>query len=195
MTTQEQFLSKRQRYQPLSLPHDFSDEEMTRDWTLSDMDKEEISNYRKIFRLHIAIQICAVRLYGRFLNQVHDLSPQIVNYLGQQLNLPPSLVVQTPEREATYLEQRQNVLKHLGFQRFDELSQKHLELWLEQKARLGLLPDELFQQAEHHLLDQRILLPGPSVLERLIIHICSTVHQQLFESVSEQLSPELRFCH
>ena len=192
MTTQEQFLSKRQRYQPLSLPHDFSDEEMTRDWTLSDMDKEEISNYRKIFRLHIAIQICAVRLYGRFLNQVHDLSPQIVNYLGQQLNLPPSLVVQTPEREATYLEQRQNVLKHLGFQRFDELSQKHLELWLEQKARLGLLPDELFQQAEHHLLDQRILLPGPSVLERLIIHICSTVHQQLFESVSEQLSPELR---
>ena len=192
MTTQEQFLSKRQRYQPLSLPHDFSDEEMTRDWTLSDMDKEEISNYRKIFRLHIAIQICAVRLYGRFLNQVHDLSPQIVNYLGQQLNLPPSLVVQTPEREATYLEQRQNVLKHLGFQRFDQLSQKHLELWLEQKARLGLLPDELFEQAEHHLLDQRILLPGPSVLERLIIHICSTVHQQLFESVSEQLSPELR---
>jgi len=192
VTTQEQFLSKRQRYQPISLPDDFSDEEMTRDWTLSNADKKAISNYRKIFRLHIAIQICAVRLYGRFLNQSHNLSPQIVNYLGQQLDLPPSLAVQTPEREATYLAHRQNVLKHLGFRKFDETTQANLEVWLEQKARLGLLPDELFQQAEHHLLDQRILLPGPSVLERLIIHICSTIHQQLFESVFEHLPPELR---
>lgn len=192
MTTKERFLSKRQRYQPLSLPHNFSDEEMIRDWTLSDDDKEEIGKSRKIFRLYIAIQICAVRLYGRFLNQVHELSPHIVNYLGQQLDLPPSLVVQTPEREATYLEHRQNVLKYLGFQRFDENAQKHLEVWLEQKARQGMLPDELFEQAEYHLLAQRILLPGPSVLERLIIHICSTVHQQLFESVFQDLSPELR---
>ena len=87
MTTKEQFLSKRQRYQPISLPENFSDEEMIRDWTLSDEDKQEISEYRKIFRLYIAIQICAVRLYGRFLNQVHDLSPHIMNYLGQQLDL------------------------------------------------------------------------------------------------------------
>jgi TnpA family transposase len=63
---------------------------------------------------------------------------------------------------------------------------------LEQQARLGILPEELFQQTEYYLLDQRILLPGPSVLERLIIHICSVVHQQLFESVFQQLSPELR---
>ncbi len=192
MTAREQFLSKRQRYQSISLPQSFSDEQMVRDWTLSQSDREAIGKYRKIFRLYIAIQICAIRLYGRFLNQVHDLSPEIVNYLGQQLNLPPSLVVQTPEREATYLGHRQNVLKHLGFQRFDESAQEHLELWLEQQARQGILPDELFARAEHHLLEQRILLPGPSVLERLIIHICATVHQQFFESVSKHLSPELR---
>ncbi len=165
---------------------------MVKNWTLSEDDRESVRKYRKTFRLHLAIQICAVRLYGRFLNQVHDLSPQIVNYLGQQLDLPPSLEVQIPEREATYLEHRQNVLKHLGFSRFDEISQEHLEVWLEQKAQLGLLPEELFQQAEHYLLDQRILLPGPSVLERLIIHICGTVHHQLFESLSKELSPELR---
>jgi hypothetical protein len=33
VVTQEQFLSKRQRYQPISLPQDFSDEELARDWT------------------------------------------------------------------------------------------------------------------------------------------------------------------
>ena len=30
------------------------------------------------------------------------------------------------------------------------------------------------------------------MLERLIIHICSTVHQQIFKSIFEHLSPELR---
>lgn len=192
MITKEQFLSKRQRYHPISLPPALSDEEMARDWTLSEEDRPEIGKYRKNYRLYVAIQICAVRLYGRFLTPIRDLSPRIINYLGGQLDLPPSLTVEVPEREATYLEHRQNVLKHLGFQRFDEGAQEQLETGLEPQAQQGVLPDELFQQAERHLLDQRILLPGPSVLERLIIHLCSQVHIQLFEAVFQRLSPELR---
>lgn len=192
MTPKEQFLSNRQRYKPISLPQNFSDEEMARDWTLLEGDRQEIERYRKSSRLYTAIQICAVRLYGRFLNHVHDLSPRIVNYLGQQLDLPPSLTVEVPEREATCLEHRQNVLKHLGFQRFDQAAQEQFEIWIERQAQLGALPDALFQQAENHLLDKRVLLPGPSVLERLIIHVCSDVHLQLFETVFQRLSPELR---
>jgi TnpA family transposase len=192
VTTKEQFLSKRQRYQPISLPQNFSDEEMARDWTLSTSDREEIGKYRKSSRLFVAVQLCSVRLYGRFLNQVHDLSPHIVNYLGQQLDLPPSLTIEVPDRKATYTDHRQNILKHLGFQKFDEVVQEQLDIWLGQQAQQGLLPDELFQKAEHYLLDSRILLPGPSVLERLIIHICSDVHVQLFKTVFQRLSPELR---
>jgi len=60
------------------------------------------------------------------------------------------------------------------------------------QARVGLLPDDLFHQAEHYLLSRQILLPGPSVLERQIIHVCGTVHQTTFESIFEVLSPELR---
>jgi hypothetical protein len=68
VTPKEQFLSKRQRYQPISLPQQFSDEEMVRDWTLSASDTQEIEKYRKNFCLFVAIQLCSVRLYGRFLN-------------------------------------------------------------------------------------------------------------------------------
>jgi len=35
MTANEKFLNQRQRYQLVTLPQDFSDEEMTRDWMLS----------------------------------------------------------------------------------------------------------------------------------------------------------------
>jgi hypothetical protein len=151
VATQEQFLSKRQRYQPISLPQDFSDEELARDWPLTEGDQVEIGKYRKSFRLYMAIQLCAVRLYGRFLTPVHDVSPRIANYLGSQLDLPPSLQVQVPEREATYLEHRQNILNHLGFQKFDEVAQGQLATWLTQQAQLGRLPDKLFPHAEHSL--------------------------------------------
>ncbi len=74
MTANEKFLSQRQRYQPVTLPQDFSDEEMARDWTLSEADKKEVNSYRTNFRLFIAIQLCAVRLYGLFQIRCEDIS-------------------------------------------------------------------------------------------------------------------------
>ena len=192
MTAKEQFLPKRKRYQPISLPSDFSDEEMVRDWTLSDEDKQSIGKYRKNSRLYIAIQLCAVRMYGRFLNQVNDLSSRIVSYLTSQLDLPPSLTVEVPLREATYLEHRNNVLTYLGFQRFDDAVESQLSTWLIEQTIPGKLPDELFEHAENYLLANRTLLPGPSVLERLIIHVCSRAYTQIFSSIYQQLKPDLR---
>jgi len=188
----EKFLNRRQRYQPTTPPQNFSDEEMAKDWTLSKADIEEISKHRKNFRLFIAIQLCAIRLYGRFLAEVNTLSPRIVNYLSSQLSLPPSLLIQAPDREATFSEQRKNILSYEGFSKYDSEIQERLKIWLEKQARQGFLPKELFIRAERHLLLDRIMLPGPSVLERLIISVCAGVHEQIFESLSKKLSPELK---
>jgi hypothetical protein len=188
----QQFVAKRKRYQTQTLPSSFSDEEMARDWTLSNEDREAVLKYRRNSRLYIAIQLCVVRMYGRFLNQVHELSPRIINYLASQLSMPPSLTVEVPQREATYLEHRNNVLTYLGFRRFDSAIESQLETWLSEQTQQSFLPDELFGPAEDYLLSNRILLPGPSVLERLIIHVCSRVHTQIFASIYQQLTPNLR---
>ena len=192
MTTSEGFLNRRQRYQSIKLSQDFSDEEMARDWTLSDADKKEISKYRKNSRTFIAIQLSALRLYGRFLAEVNSLSPRIVNYLNNQLGLPPSLTVATPDREATLSEYRKNILNYLGFAKYDDDAQSRLQKWLEQQALQAHLPDELFLRAERYLLAERVVLPGSSVLERLIISVCSETHEQLFKILCDRLTPELR---
>jgi len=192
MTAKEKFLSNRQRYQPITLSEEFSDEEMARDWTLSEADKKEVSRYRTSSRLFIAIQLCAVRLYGRFLVEVNNLSPRIVNYLNGQLELPPSLTIHTPDRDATFSEQRKNILTYLGFSKYDGAVQACLEKWLSKQVEQGYLPDELFLRAEQYLLNGKVVLPGSSVMERLIISICSDVHERLFESLYRQLSVKIR---
>lgn len=192
MADKDQFLSNQKRYHPISLPREFSDEEMARDWTISESDIAEINKHQIRYRLFIAIQLCSVRLFGRFLSNVNDLSPRIISYLNGQLDLPPTLTVHVPDRKATYTEYRKNILAHLGFQRFDDPAQQQLETWLADKAKLGVLPNNLFHQAERYLLTNRTLLPGPSVLERLVIRVCSTAHSELFESIYQRLSPDLK---
>ena len=111
----ELFLPNQKRYRSVVAHQDLSDEEIAMDWTLSDADRLEVGQYRKNSRLFIAVQLCAVRLYGRFVTEVNNLSPRIISYLNTQLELPPTLTIQTSSREATLSEHRKNILGYLGF--------------------------------------------------------------------------------
>ncbi|MDD5320558.1 MAG: DUF4158 domain-containing protein [Methylococcales bacterium] len=130
MTPKELFLPPQKRYRPVAAQQDLSDEEIAMDWTLSGADRLEIGQYHKNSRLFIAIQLCAIRLYGRFLAEGNTLSPRIISYLNNQLELPPSLVINTPSREATFFEQRKNILDYLGFSKYDDDTQARLQKWL-----------------------------------------------------------------
>lgn len=72
----------------------------------------------------------AIRFYGRFLAEVNDLSPSVVNYLNIQLNLAPSLTIKIPSRDATLSEQRNKILTYLGFCKYDDAAQSRLQAWL-----------------------------------------------------------------
>ncbi|BDS15697.1 Tn3 family transposase [Aureispira anguillae] len=183
--------SSYRKYPSINSSEKFSDEEMVRDWTLSSSDLKEIGRYRKQVRLYIAIQICGLRLHGRFIQRVNDLSFRIINYLNTQLNLPTNLAIKVTSRKATQSIHRKNILSYLGFKKFDEAIEKHLCYFLTEKANKGLLPDELFTQAQEYLFAQQILLPGHTVLDKLITNICSQVHLNLFEQVYRKLPNNL----
>jgi hypothetical protein len=192
MPPQAPLLSQRQRSQPLALRQPVAAEALGRHWPLGEGAHQASARYRQGFRFSMALPICAVRVYGRFLNHVHDVSPHRRTYLGPPLALPPSCTVEAPEREATVLEHRQHVLKHWGVQRFDPLAPAQLEPWMAQQARRGALPAALCQQAEPQVGAQRVLRPGPSGLARLIMHGWSNVHDERFATVCKRLSPALR---
>ena len=185
-------LSKRQRYQQVPLPDEFSDEELARDWTLSSADLKFLASFNRRYRVLNAIHCQSIRLYGRFLNEVDRLAPKIVTCLAQQLTLPAPLTVTLAARAATTVEHRQASLSYLGYRRYDDAANAALEAWLARESESGDLPKALYERAEQYLREQHIVLPGTSTVERVVWGVLANADEPVFESISDRVSTELR---
>jgi len=91
-TTTGVTLVRRRRF---ALPTDPSEEDLVRDWTLSEGDLDEIRRCRGASnRLRFALQLCIFRRYGRFLSDFATVPVRLANHLGRQLDLAPVLFVE-----------------------------------------------------------------------------------------------------
>lgn len=177
---------------PLTAKLDPADEEaLIRDWTLSEADQQHLAQYRKNFRLPLALQLCAVRLYGRYIADITLLSPQVVDYIAQQLQLT-YMSLQESSRKATWIAQQQQLLHYLGFQRLKLVERKTLQDWIHHQLVAGLLPAAIMPLAEQYLFQRKILLPGTTILQRQIANQYQRYQQQLFQTITRQLSNNLK---
>ncbi len=158
----------RSRRPHLALPTEPTDEELAQDWALSEADRVQVRRCRGDGnRLRFAIQLCALRTYGRFVNNFITVPVRIANYLGRQLELPPVLFVEPPEREATDVQHERRIRDYLGFRSFDGKVNAKVERWLRQRAEQGSTPAELIELAEDVLRSEKIVLPARSTLDRI----------------------------
>lgn len=181
----------RQPHSARSLPLDPSDEELARDWTLSEADKAEIMQCRgDDNRLRFAIQLCVLRLLGAFLSDYEAMPLRIVNHLGRQLGLPPVLLIGPSPRPATESEYQQRLRSYLGYRPFDANLQVELERWLEQKARTGVASHRLLDYARDVLRSWQVVPPAMSSLERLIASITAHAQEDIFQWIAARLNPD-----
>jgi Domain of unknown function (DUF4158) len=190
--TPERFLTTRQRRNPLTLPVDPTDEELARDWTLSEADKVQVLHCRgEAHRRSFALQLCVLRKYGRFLTEYDTVPGRIINHLGHQLGLSPVLFVDPPRREATDLDHEWRIREYLGFRPFDPGIQEKLEDWIRSHAAEEVLSAELFERAEGVLRSWKIVLPAPSTLERIVASVSTRARQHLFDHIAGRLTPQI----
>lgn len=188
----EPLLGSRGRSPRVSLPVDPSEEELARDWSLSEVDKAEVRQCRgDDNRRRFAIQLCVLRQYGRFLDTYQPVPIKILTHLSRQLELPPVLFLADPDRSATESEYQERIRRYLGYQTFDQHIQAQLTRWLEARTTEGLFPGELRQRAESVLRSWRVVLPAPSTLERVVASVAVHAQQEVFARIAERLSPEL----
>ena len=170
------------------LPIDPTEEELARDFSLSERDTAEVRQCRgDDHRRRFALQLCVLRKNGRFLDSYRQVPIRILTHLNRQLELSAVLFVPETERSATEYEYQERIRRYLGWQAFGQRAQEELTRWLEVRVAEGILSADLLQQAESLLRSWQVVLPASSSLERLVASAAAQAHQEVFDRIAEHL--------
>jgi TnpA family transposase len=122
-------------------------------------------------RLGFAVQLATVRFLGTFLADPLEVPWPVVEHLAAQLGIAdPSCVKQYAARLPTQHEHAREIRQVYGYRDFgDPTVQAELRAWLGARAWTSAeRPSVLFDRATAWLLERKVLLPGASVLARLV---------------------------
>jgi hypothetical protein len=186
-------MPEQQRQAGLTLPEDPSEEELARDWTLSEVDRAEVLRCRgDDNRRRFALQLCVLRQYGRFLDRYHGMPVRIVNYLNRQLGLMPTVELPEVERDATESSHQQRLREYLGYRTFDDEARVLLEEHLRSRVAQGAWPEDLFDSAMDALRFWKIIPPAMATIDRLATSIAAVGREEMFERIASRLDQSAR---
>ena len=166
---------------------------MARHWSLTPADLAAVAHCRgPDQRRRFALQLCVMRLHGRFLDDYRQAPIKIVNHLSRQLGLPPVLFLDRAGREPTERVQAQRIRRYLALSRFDKAAEASLRDWLREGALEGRSAAELLARAEDRLRGWRVMLPAASTLERIVASVAAHTTADLFAAIAGRLPEALR---
>lgn len=186
-------MAERQRRAGPLLPEDPSEEELARDWTLSEADRAEVLRCRgDDNRRRFALQFCVLRQYGRFLDRYQGVPVRILNHLNRQLGLMPAISLPAVERDATESSHQQRLREYLGYRIFDDEARLLLEEHLRSRIVQGAWPEDLFDSAMDALHFWKIIPPAVATIDRIAASIAAVGREEMFGRIASRLDPSPR---
>ena len=127
-------------------------------------------------RLGVAVQIGTVRFLGTFLADPTDVPWAVAAHLAAQLGIAnPGVLKQYAAREGTNRLHTGEIQHAYGYRDFaDPAVHADLVGWLEARTRL----------ASERLLESKVLLPGPTVLARLVASVRDQAATRLWQDLA-----------
>lgn len=105
----------------------------------------------------MAVQLCALKLFGQFINNPNELASEIIAYLCKQISFEITATVAIPQRDNTRTTHKKLIFKRLGFSRFDEACEV-FQSWVQTKVDKGIiLSDQISSEAERFLIANNIV--------------------------------------
>ena len=138
-------------------------------------------------RLGFAAQIGTVRFLGTFLADPSDVPWAVAAYLAAQLGIAdPGVLKRYATREGTNRLHAGEIQRVYGYRDFtDPDVQQDLVGWLEARTLLASeRPSVLFDLATARLLEAKVLLPGPTVLARLVASVRDRAATRLWQTLA-----------
>ncbi|MCI0731841.1 MAG: DUF4158 domain-containing protein, partial [Chloroflexi bacterium] len=164
---------------------------------LDDSDLKRISSLSKDHtRLGFAVQLGTARFLGTFLDDMVEVPDPVVTHMADQLQIDASAWSAYGERSQR--RHRQKICRWYGFADFHK-SQKPFFLLRYLYARTWLTAEKhlvLFDYATAWLVQNKVLLPGVTVLERLVAQVVDRADKRLWQQlnglVNETQAEQLR---
>ena len=169
--------------------------QLARYFYLNDADRVLISIRRVDHnRLGFALQLCTVRFLGTFLSDPGNLPPGVVKHLAAQLSVDSACLRRYLNRPSSHREQAGEIQCHLGYRDFsDQPGHFRLLRWLYTRAWLSAeRPTVLFDLTTARLIQHKILLPGVTVLTRLIARVRDRASSRLWRFLARLPSADQR---
>ncbi len=138
-------------------------------------------------RLGFSLQLGTARFLGMFLADPLDVPAVVVEYLAGQLGIADaSSVKRYAERQSTQWEHAAEIRQAYGYRDFtDDAPQQEVRAFLGARAWTRTEgPRALFDQAVAWLREQKILLPGASILARLVTEVRTAAADRLHNVIA-----------
>jgi TnpA family transposase len=183
-------LTAKQRKALLDFPED--EASMLNHYVLSDDDIFNINRKRGDHnRLGFALQLCAFRYPGRFIQSDEILPEKLVAFVSAQLGVNPREVEIYAKRTQTHYEHSVDLQKTYHFLSFHQCEVKLIG-WLKQAAISTRNNAELAELFVAQCRKQRIILPGVTVIERLCAEARLAAERDVVGRIVERLNDDMK---
>ena len=166
------FLSETQRAAYSRYAAEPSAEQLARYFHLDAHDRSVIATRRgDENRLGFAVQLGTVRFLGIFLPRPTEVPDGVVRFVATQLGIRDTTsFARYAQRTASHREHASEIQKRYGYRPSSDPAESfQLLRWLYTRATLSAeRPSVLFDRATSRLVERKVLLPGVTVLERLV---------------------------
>ncbi|USK32093.1 DUF4158 domain-containing protein [Bacillus sp. F19] len=186
-----ELLTPEQRLELVRIPENISEQELGRNFTLSDFDLELIKNRRRDYnRLGFAIQLCVLRFPGWSLNDVEPIPRKVLQHVARQLNVDPDSFDLYSSREATRYEHLEEIRKVYGFRNFSSSKYRAISRLLLKHAMQNGNTMYLVQTLIEELRKQKVILPGMTTMERLVWETKARAEEKVFNVLARSLTED-----
>src|ERR1043166_4687993 len=187
-----EFLSEEQQRRYGRYTEEPSSPQLARYFHFDDRDRQLINRRQSDHtRLGLAIQPGTVRFLGTFLPNPTAVPENVVTYVANQLRVEdPNCLARYASRD-THWDHATQMQHAYGYHDFyDPREAFRLVRWLYTRAwHSAERPSVLFDLATARLVDRKVLLPGVTVLARLMAQVRDKAAARLWRTLARTLKP------
>jgi TnpA family transposase len=184
-------LTNRQRASLFDLPTD--EATLLRHYILTDEDLAHVRRRRRPQnRMGFALQLCALRYPGRLLQPGETIPERMLAFIGAQLGLSGEALIDYGAREATRYQHSAALQRLYGYRPFEGRVRDEVRDWLIGAAETARSNDVLAAAMLEELRTRKIIVPGPSTIERLCANALVAAERAIASRIAARLDPALR---